>query len=562
MTIKQQIEADLRAAFVKLNFAPEAAVISVSTQDICDYQCNACFALGKQFKKPPRELAAQIAAAFKSAAATAEAHPSGFLNFRVTDAALTDTAERIVKTSRLPMPSCDPNTVFFDYGGANVAKETHVGHLRPAIVGEALKRVYKALGHKTVSDVYFGDWGLQMGLVIAQLDDEGFIANGKFVKEVTLDTFNTLYPRASKRKDAEPDFRARAEQITLEIQQKSKPNYDLYLHIREISVAKLNENYKEINCTFDLSNGESTAAPYVDEVIELLVAKGAYENKNALIMDIAEPADTGPMPPVILKKHNGGDLYATSDIATIYYRYKDFKPSEFIYVADARQELHFKQVFRCVKKGGLVPPATKFTHVAFGTMNGTDGKPFKTRAGGTIKFGEVINLVTQAAAARLRENGKAANPALARKIGISALKFADLSNHVRKDYIFDIDKFTSFEGKTGPYLLYTVARINSVLKRMQNAKCKMQNNSEIKVDENTRNLLVKVLKLADSYPAAAQNYTLNGLADAAYALAQAFNLFYANVKLLDSPYLPVAVLVKTALTFALDTLAIDTVDKM
>ena len=538
MNIKQQIEKTL------------GHPISVSTIDICDYQCNACFAIAKEQKVHPMQIASEMASKFKSPLATTEAVAPGFVNFKITDGALESAVNEILKTGKLPLEKQTPRKIFFDYGGANVAKELHVGHLRPPIIGEALKRVFKALGHETISDTHLGDWGLQIGLVLAQLEDEEN-------NDITLEKLNELYPKASKRKDTDTAFYNRAEQITAKLQQSKQPYFGLWKKIISVSVPRIQENYKTLNCTFDTFEGEYKAQQYVDEILTLL-KDVTYKSENCIVMDVKTDSDTRPMPPILLRKSNGGELYSTTDVATIHYRQKEYNPDEYIYVVDFRQELHLEQVFRCVKKGNLVPPETRLVHVSYGTMNGADGKPFKTRTGGTIKFEEVINLITECASKRLSENGRSVDIETAQKIGIAALKFADLSNNVRKDYVFDIEKFTSFEGKTGPYLLYTVARINSVLNKANNTP--IPNN--LTVSKTNRDVIIKTIKLADSYASAAANYTLNGLVDAVYNLAVAFNLFYAGESIIKGGHLPLARLVKTAMLFALDTLAITVVQEM
>jgi len=578
MTIKEQIEKDLGAAFTQAGLDKNKAVVMVSAIDICDYQCNACFALGKELGIPPFKLSQQIAGIFRSDTASCEAVPPAFLNFKVTDSALTKTVNSLIETEKLPIAAQPQRTVFFDYGGANIAKELHVGHLRSPIVGEALKRVFQALGHDTVSDVYLGDWGLQNGLIFSELEHQNYVTGGKFVKSVTLDVLNEIYPLASRKKDSDPVFKKRADEITLLLQQKQEPWFGLWKVLRKISVSRIRENYDRLGCTFDLYNGESDAQPYVEEVLEILKQQNlAYDDNNCLIMNVANESDKAPMPPIILKKYNGGDLYATNDVATVYYRMQRYKPDEFIYLTDARQSLHFEQVFRCVKLGGLVNDETKLTHIGYGTMNGADGKPFKTRAGGTIKLEEVIELVRQAAAKRLAENKAGGDGTSAQKIGLAALKFADLSNNVRKDYVFDPDKFTSFEGKTGPYILYTIARINSIFLKSNPDSAKAGNRKKVNkqsahtiyITDNTRGIMVKILKLCDAYPAAAANYTLNGITDAAWALAAAFNIFYGSVNILREQdknvqmlYLSLCSAVRTALKYAMHTLAIDTVEEM
>lgn len=566
MNIKQRIEKDLRSTFKTFGVPEDAAIVSVSTIEICDYQCNAAFGLAKELKKKPLDIANEIAAKFTSAVATCQAVAPAFLNFKVTDKALLDEIQKMTKNGKLPLANVPQRKMFFDYGGANIAKELHVGHLRSPIVGEALKRVFEALGHKTFGDVYLGDWGLQNGLIFAELEERQFIKDGQFTKPLTLDLLNEVYPAASKKKESDAKFKARADEITLLMQQKKAPWFGLWQQMRAISVAKIRENYNKLNCTFDFYNGESDAQPIVPVVLDMLKNKKlAYESDNCLIMDVARETDTGPMPPIILQKYNGGDLYATNDVATIFYRTRDFKPDEIVYITDARQALHFEQVFRCAKFGGLVPSTVTLTHIGYGTMNGNDGKPFKTRAGGTIKLEDVVKLVTESAQKRLKENGKNDDKALAEKIGLAALKFADLSNNIRKDYVFDLEKFTSFEGKTGPYILYTIARINSIFKKAGN----IQFGEKFEISADTRGTFVKILKLADAYSTAVANYTLNGIVDAAYVLAAEFNLFYAGHKILSEPeetkrhsYLILCDVVRTALIASMNTLAIDVVEEM
>jgi len=527
MTILEQIEKDLGQR--------------TSSSDIADYQF-ACFNIAKEQKKSPMLVAQDMAKNFKSKIATACASAPGFINFSITDEALLELGNKVLKTKKLPIKKEVPRTIFFDYGGANVAKELHIGHLRSPIIGEALRRVFEALGHKTISCTYLGDWGLQMGLVIAELE----LAP---VNNITLDILNDYYPRASKRKESDKDFKARAEEITKRLQSLEEPFYSIWKNIREVSVNKIKENYAILNCRFDYFNGESNAQPSIEKVIELLKPHTNLD-KDCLVMNVKLDTDTGPMPPVILKKGNGGDLYATTDIATIWLRYRDHRPDEYVYVVDNRQDLHFRQVFRAAIQGGLVPNTTKFTHVGYGTINGTDGKPFKTRAGGTIKLEEVIDLATKAATEKARD------PKNAQKIGLAALKFADLSNSVKKDYRLDLDKMTSLEGKTGPYLLYTVARINSILQKSDN------HNSKLAITRETRSIFSLILKLVDSFASAAANWTLNGIIDATFNLAAEFNNFYATTNIIKGNHQPVARLVKYCIEFALEVLAIDPVEKM
>jgi arginyl-tRNA synthetase len=468
-------------------------------------------------------------------------------------------------------------------------------------VGEALRRVFQALGCKTISHTHLGDWGLQMGLVIAELIDEGFVEDGLFKHPVSMETLNAVYPRASKKAKENDKFRARAANITAELQKYGEPYHGIWRQMRSISLATIKENYRTLGCHFDAFRGESDAEPSIPALIKIMKAHGAHESQGCLVLDVKNETDLAPMPPVILQKQNGGDLYATTDLAALYWRFKHHPADEFIYVTDARQELHFNQVFRAARIGGLVSPETRLTHVAHGSINGADGKPFKTRTGDSIRLEDIINMVTDAAANRMAENMKKAGASgapsrsAAQKIGLAALKFADLSNTVRKDYIFDIEKASSFNGRTGPYLLYTIARINSIFNKAESAGgiippappvigfggacgaaqgvlserntagvCRLGDAAPAGSSSNyIREIQVAVMRLADSFADAAAALTLNGLADAAYTLAAKFNNLYDNQTIQGHPEnLAAANLTRIALAQALSTLAIPTVPKM
>jgi len=571
MTLKEQIEKDLKKTFGELKFGDELATVAGSSQDGVDYQCNAAFQLAKTLKdraeRSPIDFAKIIATKFKSKVATAEASGAGFINFTVTDIALTQMASEALKTSKIPLAKQQKRKIFFDYGGANIAKELHVGHLRPPIIGEAMRRTFNAFGHTTIGDTHLGDWGTHMGLIIAELERRGDIN-----ETLSLKLLNEIYPQASARKSTDEVFKKRAQDIVMLIQRHEEPYFSIWNEIKKVSLPAIKKNYDRLNCSFDTFEGDN--CEYADDMLRIL--KNTYEDGGCLLMDVRQDGehvpqtdDAGnvtyknPMPPVMIKKADGAVLYLTGDLSTIHRRHTRYSPDEYVFVVDARQSLHFTQLFRSAVKGEIVPAATKFVHMALGTMNGQDGKPFKTRAGGTIKLEDVIDLVTEAAAKKLEANGRKGDKSVAEKIGISALKFADLSNHVRRDYIFDIDKFSSFDGKTGPYILYTVARINSILEKA--------NKDEISgtLPFLCRPIVAQILKLSDSYTFATQNYTVNGIIDALYSLANAFNTFYGNTNILKesdtekrTAYITLCRLVKSVLEFTLNTLAIDTVDKM
>lgn len=543
MNIKQTLEQRLQ------KIVPTA---TLTVSEKADFQCNSAFALAKQQHQNPTVIANQIAEQWNQQAgdlATATA-VNGFINFTLADTQLQAVAEFVTTKHQLPLPTQTPRTIFFDYGGANIAKELHIGHLRSPIIGEALKRVFQAFGHKTIAGTYLGDWGLQMGLVIASIIDQGLDCD-----QITLPMLGEIYPAASKRKNTDPAFYEQAATITAKLQNLEEPYYGMWQKLRALSVNQIQKNYQKLNCTFDIYDGESTYQPNVEKVITKLQEQGLLEkSQGALVVNVATPTDQKPMPPVIIKKQNGGDLYATSDIAALYTRMQQYHPDQFIYLTDARQTLHFEQVFRVARLGQLVPPSTTLTHIGYGTINGKDGKPFKTRDGGTIKLEDILDTVAGATTEFA--------------VGLSAVKFADLINQVHKDYIFDLQKCISFEGKTGPYILYTIVRINAIFKKVGPFKCDFANLSAC-MTPSIHNIILDVIKLAEAYNVAANTLSLNAIADAIYHLANSFTAFYAEQNILHETapkkkvcYLSVAQLTKTALEIGLNTLAIDTVEKM
>ena len=543
MNIKQIIEQ-------RLQQIEPTAPLSVS--DKADFQCNTAFALAKQRQQNPAMIASQLAEQWNQQASDLATVTTvgGFMNFTLNDEQLAKIANFVIDNQRLPLPTQTPRTIFFDYGGANVAKELHIGHLRSPIIGEALKRVFQAFGHKTIAGSYLGDWGLQNGLVIASLIEQGIDCD-----DVTLQMLGEIYPAASKRKNTDPEFYERAATVTAKLQNFEEPYYSMWQKLRALSVKQVKKNYEKLNCTFDLYDGESSYQKNVNAVMQQLETKGLLEkSQGALIVNVATPEDQKPMPPVIVKKQNGGDLYATSDISAIYTRMQEYHPDQFVYVTDARQNLHFEQVFRVARLGGLVPETTTLTHVGYGTINGKDGKPFKTRDGGTIKLEDIMDTV--------------ANATTEFAVGLSAIKFADLINQVHKDYVFDLQKCISFEGKTGPYILYTIVRINAIFNKVGAFKCNFANLAKY-MTTPIRNVIMGVIKLTESYNVAINTLSLNAITEAIYNLANNFTTFYADQNIIHETdaekkelYLSVAQLAKTALVIGLHTLAIDTVEKM
>lgn len=591
MNLKNELEKILKAKAEKLGWGSEKVAVSFSNRpELCDFQSNFAMMTAKMLGKKPIDVASELIENLSDENFEFSAVMPGFINIKLTEKKLAEVASEVLADKHLGISQVEKKrNVFFDYGGANVAKELHVGHLRSPIVGEALKRLHIAKGNETISDVHLGDYGLQMGLTILQLKLDGYL--DKFfedgakidaleIENVTLDVLNEEYPKASKRKDVDKEFKAQADEFTLYIQKHQEPYYTIYKKIRELSVKEIENNYDLLNASFDYYYGESDAYDVIDKTIQIFVDKGlARESEGALVVDVAREGEhipipkksedepqryKNPMPPAIIKKYNGGDLYATTDIATILIRNRDFAPDEIVYITDNRQANHFEQVFRCCKLAGISPEGQKLKHVGFGTMNGKDGKPFKTRAGGTVKYKDVVNMLVDSASAKLSENGIEKDFELARKIGVGAMKFGDLSNTVEKDYVFDIDKFLSFDGKTGPYIQYTIARINSILNK---ANCQIG-----KVDvqtEEERNIVIAILKLLSSYDVCFEQYSMNGLCLAAFDLASAFSTFYNNHKILSqedekrkASMLAICNLVKIILEKALWTLGIDSVEKM
>ena len=587
MEIKSYIQQKLKEAYNKCGFDVNPQVVFSARPEISDFQSNNIFQVAKENKLNPQELGKRVCDNIDVSDGIFEVAflPPAFINFSLTNKGLSLIANNIQNDKNTGVNRQSHNeTVIIDYGGANVAKELHIGHLRSPIIGEALARLNKLLGNKVITDTHLGDWGLQMGLTIAQLEDDGYL-EGSFGrgenKDINLDTLNEEYPKASKRKNIEPEFKKKAEQYTLFIQQQKEPYSSIYKFIREISVKDIKRSYDELGCHFDLWYGESNAEPYINRVVEIFVKNGlAEESEGALIVNVANeneniPTDKldadgkvlykNPMPPLILKKHNGADVYATSEIGTILMRNEMFNADKLIYFTDNRQMTHFKQVFRACKMSGISPERQELIHMPFGTINGSDGKPFKTRSGDTIKLQDIINLVTEKAKEKLAQNGIVGNDKLAKQIGICAMKFGDLSNFVSKDYIFDLDKFTSFEGKTGPYIQYTAVRIKSVLNK---ANYKQAGEIFISLPEEKK-IIVQILKAIDSLEIAYNENSLNSICMALYDLCASYSNFYNNVRILSESdnvkkqsYLNLSALTLKVITLLTDVLAMEIPEKM
>ena len=585
--ISEEIIGLLNNSAQKAGYNDKLSVTFSNMPKLCDFQCNDCFSLAKKYGKNPFDIAEDIVKNIENNEDFEfSAVRPAFINIKLTDKKLSQIGNEFLKDERGGVPKHEHSQkVIMDYGGANVAKALHVGHLRSPIIGESLKRLYKFLGDEVIADVHLGDWGLQMGLTELQLYLDGkldYYFEGKGKEPViTLDMLNEAYPKASARKNIDEQFKAQADEWTLKIQNKEEPYYTVYKIIREVSVKEIKKHYSELGAEFDLWYGESDAQDYIDKAIKIIEDKGLTRvSDGALVVDVAVEGENipipktsedevqrykNPMPPAIIKKYNGGVLYATTDIATILMRNEMFGyPDRIEYIVDLRQKNHFVQVFRVCKMAGISPKNQQLLHIGYGTMNGKDGKPFKTRSGDTIKLEDIIDMLVDKASEKLKSNGVEFDRDLALKIGVSAMKFGDLINNVDKDYVFDLDKFMSFEGKTGPYLQYTAVRINSILAKTGEAK------GEFYVDnDEEREIIRNILKLNSAYEICYNNKTLSPLCLAIYNLASAFSTFYNNHNVVNEKdekkkqsFIALLMLVKNKLAQALNVLAIEIPQKM
>ena len=555
--------------------------------DLCEYQCNGALAAAKEYKCAPYMISDKVAESLKGNPmfASAESVKPGFLNLKLDPGFLAGYLQEMAEdTERLGCNPCeDPKTVMIDYGGPNVAKPLHVGHLRSAIIGESVKRLGKFMGHNMIGDVHLGDWGLQMGLIIVGLKeqkpelpyfDEGY--QGEYPKEApfTIGELEEIYPAASAKSKEDEAFKEAAMQATYELQHGRKGYQALLSHILNVSVSDLKRNYENLNVSFELWKGESDAQPYIPDMVQKMKEDGfAYMSDGALVVDVKEETDTKEVPPCMILKSDGASLYNTTDLATIVWRMEDYHPDEIIYVVDKRQELYFTQVFRCARKTGLVGPDTKLKFLGFGTMNGKDGKPFKTREGGVMRLEYLVSGINEEMYKKITDNHtveEAEARETARTVALSAIKYGDLSNQASKDYIFDIDRFTSFEGNTGPYILYTVVRIKSILKKYQ-AKRALPEGAGILPARSAseKALMLEISKFNSMMESAYEEMAPHKVCAYIYDLANAFNHFYHETKIMAEPdemqqagYIKLLELTKRSLEACIDILGFDAPERM
>lgn len=586
--ILDAISEEMRKAFAEAGYDEELGKVSLSNRpDLCEYQCNGAMAGAKKYHKAPIMIAGEVAEKLKDSAVFSEVNAvaPGFLNLKVSDVFLCDYLKGMEAADKFGLETPEEEkTVIVDYGGPNVAKPLHVGHLRSAVIGESVKRIARYAGYKVIGDIHLGDWGLQMGLIITELQerkpelpyfDESF--TGEYPKEApfTISELEEIYPTASGKSKEDPAYKEKAMENTFKLQNGVRGHRALWDHIISVSVADMKRNYEKLNVEFDLWNGESTVQYLLADMVEEMKKGGyAYESEGALVVDVKEESDTKEIPPCIILKSDGAALYSTTDLATISERVTKYNPDIMIYITDKRQAMHFEQVFRCARKTKLVGDDTKLVHIGFGTVNGKDGKPFKTRDGGVPRLENLIHDIDEEMFRKIVESRQEMPEEEARNIaeivGLAAIKYGDLSNQAAKDYSFDVDRFTSFEGDTGPYILYTIVRIKSILVKYQDQGGSLENLElapAISPDEKA--LMMEIAKFNTMMETAFAECAPHKICAYIYDLANAFNRFYHETKIISEEdeakkagLIALLVLTKEILETCIDLLGFSAPDRM
>ena len=555
--------------------------------DLCEYQCNGAMAAAKEYKKAPiliaNEVIGQLSA--NSVFEAVEAVNPGFINLKISTEFLAEYLGKMeADKERLGCEKTErPKTIMIDYGGPNVAKPLHVGHLRSAIIGESIKRIGKFVGHRMIGDVHLGDWGLQMGLIITELKerqpqlvyfDEGYEGEYPLEPPFTISELEEIYPTASAKSKEDETYKENAMQATFELQHGRRGYQALLKHILEVSVCDLKKNYANLDVSFELWKGESDAQPYIPDMVQKMKDEGyAYISEGALVVDVKEETDAKEIPPCMILKSDGASLYNTTDLATIVCRMRDYHPDEIIYVVDKRQELYFTQVFRCARKTRLVGEDTKLTFLGFGTMNGKDGKPFKTREGGVMRLETLISNIQEEMYKKIADNRTVEEEQAretAKIVALSAVKYGDLSNQASKDYIFDIERFTSFEGNTGPYILYTIVRIKSILNKYREAGLDAKDAKILSArSESEKALMLEISKFNSVMENAFEETAPHKVCSYIYDLANALNHFYHETKIMteedidaQASYIRLLQLTKRVLEICIDVLGFQAPDRM
>jgi arginyl-tRNA synthetase len=554
-TLLDRISEETGKAFAAAGYDAALGRTTVSNRpDLCEFQCNGAMAGAKQYHKAPFVIAEEVAAVLngsgeKSIFASCEAVKPGFLNFRVSPVFLSEFLNAELRADKYGLEKpAKPERIVLDYGGPNVAKPLHVGHLRSAVIGESIKRIARYCGQDVIGDIHMGDWGLQMGLVITELKkrqpDLPYFDpkhSGGYPEEApfSVSDLEEIYPFASARSKEDADYYAEAMENTHRLQEGDPGLLALWKQIIKVSVADMKRNYKNLDVTFDLWNGEATVNDIIPGMVEKMKADGyAHESSGALVVDVAEESDAKEIPPCIILKSDGAALYTTTDLATIVDRVQKYDPDEIIYITDKRQELHFTQVFRAARRCGLVKPETKLRHIGFGTVNGPDGRPFKTRQGGVMRLETLISEIDESMLEKIRTNPDI--PADRQKetadcVAMAALKYGDLSNQASKDYAFDMDKFMSFEGDTGPYILYTMVRIKSILTKYA-AEPGARNISSLFAGQAQsaleKSLMLTLARYGEVMQSVYEELAPHRLCAYIYGLCNDFNSFYHETRIL------------------------------
>lgn len=581
------ISDELKIAFEAAGYDGALGKATISNRpDLCEYQCNGAMAGAKQYKKAPIMIANEVAEKLQGSKVFAQvsAVAPGFLNLKITEEFLTSYLRDMRADAKfgMDMPE-NPKKVVVDYGGPNIAKPLHVGHLRSAVIGESIKRILRYCGHEVIGDVHLGDWGLQMGLIVTELKerhpewvyfDENY--EGEYPTEApfTISELEEIYPTASGKSKVDPEYKAKAMEDTFKLQSGVRGHREIWNQIKNVSISDLKANYDNLGVEFDLWKGESDVHDIIPGMVEFMKKGGhAYISEGALVVDVKEETDTKEIPPCMILKSDGASLYNTTDLATIQERVQSINPDQMIYLTDKRQELYFEQVFRCARKTGLVEPGVKLNWFGFGTVNGKDGKPFKTRDGGVMRLENLIKETTDEMYRKITEGH--ALPAeeaaqTAKIIALSALKYGDLSNQIAKDYVFDIDRFTSFEGDTGPYILYTIVRIKSILNKYKeqggNVEAATLKNA---VSASEKDLMMALSRFNAMMESASEEVAPNKVCAYIYDLANAFNHFYHETRILaeedeakKAAWIAVLVLTKDILEACIDVLGFSAPERM
>lgn len=581
------ITEELEQAFEEAGYEKELAKVTLSNRpDLCEYQCNGAMAGAKKYHKAPIMIAEEVVAKITGDGSIreAEAVKPGFINLKTNPDYIAGYLNEMAKDDKFGVEEeKNPKTILIDYGGPNVAKPLHVGHLRSAIIGESIKRITRFMGNRVTGDIHLGDWGYQMGLIITELRkrqpnlpyfDDAFTGEYPEESPFTIGDLEEIYPAASAYAKEHEDYREEALEATFQLQNGKRGYRAIWNHIMNVSVADLKKNYANLNVEFDLWKGEADAQKYIPDMVQRLKDEGyAHLDEGALVVDVKEETDTKEIPPCMILKSDGAALYDTTDLATLVEREELYHPDEVIYVVDKRQELHFIQVFRCAKKTGIVREDTKLTFLGFGTMNGKDGKPFKTREGGVMRLEHLIKDITDKMYEKITDNRTVAEEEAektAKIVGMSAIKYGDLSNQAAKDYIFDVDRFTSFEGNTGPYILYTIVRIKSILNKYKENGNTLDDTRILGAgSESEKALMLEAAKFGSVMETAYQELAPHKICAYIYDLANAFNRFYHETKILaeedkakQKSYIGLLKLTRDILNTCIDLLGFEAPERM